>query len=172
MRHIAPFFLIILIALTGIRCSFDRPLHADVHDWLKLELNDVSFEAQIALTRKEQAEGLMHRESLEPAHGMLFVFPKPARQQFWMKNTKIPLDVGFFDVEGKLVETHPLYPNDRTPVRSKSDKIVMALEMEQSWFADNKIQMGAQLNRELLEQAFKLRGMDTNNFSWYTAPEE
>ncbi|GAB4275003.1 MAG: DUF192 domain-containing protein [Opitutales bacterium] len=172
MRPIAPFFLIILIALLGIRCSFDRPLHADVYDWIKLEVGGAELEAQIALTRKEQAEGLMHRASLEPNQGMLFVFSKAGQQQFWMKNTSIPLDVGFFNSEGKLVEVHPLYPNDRTPVRSRSDKIVMALEMRQGWFANHGIRTGATLDRDLLEQAFKLRGMNTKHFSWYTPPED
>ena len=35
--------------------------------------------------------------------GMLFLFPRQEPQAFWMKNTKIPLDILYFDNELRLV---------------------------------------------------------------------
>ena len=35
--------------------------------------------------------------------GMLFIFANEARRSFWMKNTRIPLDIMYFDKELRMV---------------------------------------------------------------------
>ena len=61
------------------------------------------FTVELAQTPEEQSLGLMFRDSLPADHGMLFLFPGEARRSFWMKNTRIPLDIFYFDAERKLV---------------------------------------------------------------------
>lgn len=48
---------------------------------------------ELALTPEMWARGLSGRASLAPDHGMLFVFPSPSQQMFWMKDMLIPLDI-------------------------------------------------------------------------------
>lgn len=43
----------------------------------------------------ETARGLMHRHSMVPDMGMLFVFERDAPRTFWMRETYIPLDMIF-----------------------------------------------------------------------------
>ena len=68
-----------------------------------VELGGSTFSVEIADTQEEQALGLMFRDSMPPDEGMLFIFPNEAPRSFWMKNTRIPLDIMYFDKELKMV---------------------------------------------------------------------
>lgn len=68
-----------------------------------IELKGQRFTVELAETREEQARGLMFRDELPEDHGMLFIFPSAASRSFWMKNTRIPLDILYFDDELRLV---------------------------------------------------------------------
>lgn len=61
------------------------------------------FYVELATTPEEQALGLMFREQLEDDRGMLFIFPVERMRSFWMKNTRIPLDIFYFDSDLKLI---------------------------------------------------------------------
>lgn len=63
----------------------------------------IKFEVEIADTAPKRAYGLMHRKSLPPNHGMLFIFDRLDRQIFWMKNTLLSLDLIFFDENFQIV---------------------------------------------------------------------
>ena len=61
------------------------------------------FTVELAETSEQQALGLMFRDSMADDHGMLFLFPSESRRGFWMKNTRIPLDILYFDANLELV---------------------------------------------------------------------
>ena len=52
---------------------------------------------RIADDEKKREQGLMNRKKLKDTEGMIFVFPDSRVLDFWMKNTLIPLSIGYFD---------------------------------------------------------------------------
>ena len=60
------------------------------------------FTVEVARTPEEQAQGLMHRQSLAPDKGMLFPYDPPQSASFWMKYTLIPLDLIFIRADGTV----------------------------------------------------------------------
>lgn len=61
---------------------------------------------EIADDNNERMKGLMYRTSLCAECAMLFVFNYPAQGGFWMKDTKISLDIIFMDSQGQIINYH------------------------------------------------------------------
>ncbi len=59
--------------------------------------------AEVASTEAEREQGLSGRSSLQPGHGMLFVFDSPTVPGFWMKDMSFSLDMLFAVQDGTIV---------------------------------------------------------------------
>ena len=57
---------------------------------------------ELAATIEDRKKGLMFRDKLDLGSGMLFVYEYPQEVNFWMKNTKISLDIAFVDKSGVI----------------------------------------------------------------------
>jgi uncharacterized protein len=63
----------------------------------------IPIRVELARTEAERNRGLMFRNHLDVDAGMLFLFPRPGRLAFWMKNTLIPLDMIFIGADRRIV---------------------------------------------------------------------
>lgn len=62
------------------------------------------FKIMLTRTSDEKAKGLMFFDKLAENEGMLFVYDSPRVMSFWMKNTKVPLDLVFFSENLEVTE--------------------------------------------------------------------
>jgi len=146
-------------------CSGREPDNVPFSKRFQLQLGTRTIHVQVALDEAEIRNGLMFRESLEEDEGMLFVFKNPQKMSFWMRNTKIPLDVGYFSPDGELMEVYPLYPYNENPVESRSDNLQYVLEMNQGWFAGNDVPVGTRLELKALAEILRKRGFNPAEYS-------
>jgi len=65
---------------------------------------------RLAESNAERTKGLQGVTDMNPFAGMLFVFPGPTLDPFWMKNTPLPLSIAFFDVEGRFISSTDMEP--------------------------------------------------------------
>lgn len=100
-------------------------------DQLRLEWADIYAERE---------KGLMNRTHLGENAGMMFVFETPKTYCFWMKNTLIPLSVGFIDAQGRLVQINHMQPRSLEHHCAKQP-ILYALEVNQGWFERNNVRV-------------------------------
>ena len=100
--------------------------------------------AEVAADYATRGRGLMHRKSLAPNAGMLFIFDGTGIHCMWMKNTYIPLSVAFLDAEGTIINIADMQPHSEQS-HCATRPALYALEMEKGWFAQRGIKAGLKL---------------------------
>ncbi|MCC6198446.1 MAG: DUF192 domain-containing protein [Burkholderiales bacterium] len=118
------------------------PAHAAELPKLSLTIGAHKVVAEVAASADDRARGLMQRFSLQPDHGMLFVFERAEPLAFWMKNTFIPLSIAFIGADGKIINVEDMQPQTEDTHWSKGPALY-ALEMKKGWFAERGIGPGA-----------------------------
>lgn len=89
----------------------------------ELKIGEAVFRVEVADAAAEWAKGLSGRERLAENEGMLFVFPKPEIQKFWMKDMKFPIDIVWIrdnQVVGMVIGAEPAALEEGEP-RPSSD---------------------------------------------------
>jgi hypothetical protein len=104
----------------------------------------VVLRVEVADTPEERSTGLMGREHLPEDLGMAFLFDGPTTARFWMKDTLIPLSIGFWDEGGSLVDILDMPPcaADPCPTYGPDVPYVGAVEVNEGWFQRSGVQVG------------------------------
>jgi len=127
-----------LLWAAAVQAQTSAMQHCDLAFSNGLVLRDVP----VARTPAEQSQGLSNRDDIGP--GMLFAWPDARPVSFWMKDTFVPLSIGFFDASGVLFSIQ-----DMTPQSLKSHPSVLpalhALELKQGDFQRLGIALGTRL---------------------------
>lgn len=76
-------------------------------------INENIFESFLAISAKEQQQGLMGVEPPVPV--MAFVYTRPQLVHFWMKDTPAPLDIVFAE-RGVVTQIHEGIPYSTSPI--------------------------------------------------------
>lgn len=113
----------------------------------RVTINGQVWYVELALTAEQQQKGLSGRWTMPQEHGMLFIKPRPAIQEFWMIDCHFPIDVAFADDQGRIVSIHTMRPQpgvspDDLKRYSSLKPARFALEVHGGQFARRGIKVG------------------------------
>lgn len=158
-RMITQFAMIATLAL-GLACVFlqgtalaEPPKNSLVSDSRLIPIqtpSGIPIQAEIADTPQKRSTGLMYRDHLKKDHGMLFVFSEPQAWTFWMKNTKIPLDLIWMDGKKRVIYIERNVPictrtDETCPQYRPNDDALFVLEIAGGTVDGYKIEKGSKL---------------------------
>jgi uncharacterized membrane protein (UPF0127 family) len=109
-----------------------------------LRIGNRRIRVEVASTPQSREHGLMQRDYLCDDCGMLFVFEKPDKYSFWMKDTLLPLSIAFVAADGSIINIDEMRPYTTEPHNSREDALY-ALEMSSGWFTKNSITIADKL---------------------------
>lgn len=84
----------------------------------KMTIRDQVFTLEVANQPDTRERGLMYRDSMPKNHGMIFIFDAPSHVSFWMKNTRIPLDIIYINDGGSVTGIYTLQPYDERGIHN------------------------------------------------------
>jgi hypothetical protein len=110
--------------------------------------------AELADTVEKRARGLMFRETLPRGRGMLFTFAEPQLWSFWMKNTRISLDIIWMDGNKRIIHIERNVPictrtDDGCPQYQPNEGAMYVLELAAGSADALKLARGARLRFDL-----------------------
>jgi uncharacterized protein len=112
--------------------------------------NGFTIKAELADTPQKRAKGLMYRETLARDRGMLFTFAEAQPWTFWMKNTRIPLDILWMDGKKRIVHVERNVPichrtDEGCPQYQPNESAMYVLELPGGMADTLKLQRGMSL---------------------------
>lgn len=131
------------------RSIFERTTEIDSTSGLplgRLYFDGAVINIELAENEVSRAYGLMNRLILPKNWGMLFLFDDEKPRSFWMKNTKIPLDILYLDSDGIVQQIEAAEPchTERCPSYPSEGPIQYVLELAQGESERLGIRVGAQ----------------------------
>ena len=114
-----------------------------------VEIGGARYSIEVADDDAERERGLMFRDAMDADHGMLFIHEREEPQAYWMKNTRIPLDILYFDDTRRLVsqqrDVPPCSLGDQCPPYPSAAPARYVLELNAGEAARLKLETGAEL---------------------------
>ncbi|HVS57359.1 MAG TPA: DUF192 domain-containing protein [Casimicrobiaceae bacterium] len=132
---------LLLACSLAVLMALSSPASGEELPTVQLSIKGHRLAAETAATTATRTVGLMHRFSLKPDHGMLFVFDAPQPLAFWMKNTFVPLSIAFIGADGRILNIEDMAPQTEATHPSRG-LALYALEMKKGWFAERAIAAG------------------------------
>ena len=97
----------------------------------------------------------MYRESLANGRGMLFLFPRPSVEGFWMKNCNFPIEIVWMNGQRRVifVSAHtPPCKEDPCPTYGPKTESLFVLEVPDGAAAKEKAIVGSTLTFQNLPE--------------------
>jgi uncharacterized membrane protein (UPF0127 family) len=100
--------IILLWALAIAGCANAPATPANSPPTVQVTLGGEQFTLELANDPQTRERGLMHRTEIPQHGGMIFVFPAPQQQNFWMGHCLTDMDIAYLDGLGRVVARHTM----------------------------------------------------------------
>lgn len=119
----------------------------------EVRINDVVIKVDLAISSQEKTLGLCCRDSLAADHGMLFVYGQPGNHGFWMKDTRIALDMYWLDSDRTILHIeHDVRPESYPKSFGSEVLSQYVLETNAGFAKKHGIKVGDKAQFELPDQ--------------------
>jgi len=150
---ILPVMLVILVLVILVFLLVNKPADdknpKTSDNEIVVSINDETVKLEVADDDSERTKGLSQRRKLKTGTGMIFIFDDEEIQRFWMKDTKVPLDMIFLDEDHVVVDfirdAEPCldYEKDADCVIYESLEVAKyVIEMNAGFVKENKVKIG------------------------------
>lgn len=139
--HLTRMLVVVVLSLLSSGCATANS------PWV--ELAGSRYTVELADTDDKRARGLMFRDSMPTDAGMLFIHDREEPLAYWMKNTRIALDILYFDSQRKLVsqqrDVPPCSAGNACPTYPSSGSALYVLELNAGQAAKLGLEDGMEL---------------------------
>lgn len=113
---------------------------------IETQNGSLNLKVEIADNHEKRMRGLMFRDSIPSDYGMVFLFPQKKILYMWMKNTKIPLDMLFFDETGSILKIiENAVPYD-LKLLSSVKPVIGVIEVQGGFSQKNRVKIGNKIH--------------------------
>ena len=136
--------IISVFALSAFLTLKDFPFK---HKYAKVKINSEIVTVELATTVEQRSRGLSGRDGLKEGEGMLFVFDKPDRHGFWMKDMLFSLDMIWIGKNFTVVDiTRNAAPESYPEIFRPKNPVKYVLEVSSGWAEDHDIKIGTSVD--------------------------
>ncbi|MEK6844941.1 MAG: DUF192 domain-containing protein [Nanoarchaeota archaeon] len=113
----------------------------------KICFEENCFDLEIADNKNKRDRGLMFRDSLCENCGMLIIFEEKGNYKFWMKNTKIPLDIIWINknLEVIYIAEAALCVTEECKIYNSQENSSYVLEINKGKSKDIRLEVGSKM---------------------------
>lgn len=104
--------------------------HAMPEDLYTIYVDTLPFTVSVAANEQDREQGLSGVTALPQGEGKLFIFDRSDTYGFWMKDMHFPIDIIWFDAQGKLVHiAHSVTPESFPELFAPEQPALYVLEI-------------------------------------------
>lgn len=104
-------------------------------------IDDIKYKVSLAITDEEQKKGLQGVEKLSKYEGMLFMYSKPQKVEYWMKDCLIDLDLVFIDEDGEVISVKKGEAGNEDLISENNVKYVLEVNANSSIFPGDEVDL-------------------------------
>ena len=115
-----------------------------------IEIGNKEYTVKLIETEEDKIKGLQGVDSLPEDEGYLFTYDEPQTVGFWMKNTKIPLDIIFINEDHEVLSIYKGEPFNEDIVKEKNVKYVLEINQNSGVEEGDEMEMDLNDNTKML----------------------